>query len=378
MTVTIRERNGHVQVDIRFKWPDGTVYRERHRSPVTGKTASMRWGRAREAELLAQGKPKPKRAGKVPTLADFAPRWVKDYAVADGHAAGGVEAKESILKHHIVPHIGAKRLDEVCTADVQKLKGIWRAGTDTARATNKTKTLNNRLTVLAKLLKTAVEWNVIGHMPCEVRLIRGSGSDSAEMTFCDRETYDQLVEAARKCGPEVHAAILLGGDAGLRRGEILGLQFGDIVAGKLHVQRQVYYATESASTRTRAPLVKPTKGKRSRWVPMTARLQAALGACRHLRGPWVLCQPDGDPLTNKLLVAVVKRAERRAGTEPTGRLHVLRHTYCSHLAMAGVPAVAIQAVAGHQSLETTMRYMHLSPAAIDGAMSALERFRAAR
>jgi integrase len=44
-------------------------------------------------------------------------------------------------------------------------------------------------------------------------------------------------------------------------------------------------------------------------------------------------------------------------------LHILRHTFCSHVAMRGAPAKAIQELAGHAELTTTMRYMHLSPGA---------------
>jgi site-specific recombinase XerD len=52
--------------------------------------------------------------------------------------------------------------------------------------------------------------------------------------------------------------------------------------------------------------------------------------------------------------------------------HVLRHTFCSHLAMKGAPARAIQELAGHQELGTTQRYMHLSPAALEAAIRLLE------
>ena len=47
--------------------------------------------------------------------------------------------------------------------------------------------------------------------------------------------------------------------------------------------------------------------------------------------------------------------------EATGNVHILRHTFCSHLAMRGAAPKAIQNLAGHQHLSTTMRYMHLSP-----------------
>jgi len=53
-------------------------------------------------------------------------------------------------------------------------------------------------------------------------------------------------------------------------------------------------------------------------------------------------------------------------------VHILRHTFCSHLAMKGAPARAIQELAGHQDLTTTQRYMHLSPAALDSAIRLLD------
>ena len=67
----------------------------------------------------------------------------------------------------------------------------------------------------------------------------------------------------------------------------------------------------------------------------------------------------------------VRRAARSAGLAQQG-VHVLRHTFCSHLSMRGAPVAAIQALAGHADLSTTQRYMHLSPAAFEGTIGLLE------
>jgi site-specific recombinase XerD len=59
-------------------------------------------------------------------------------------------------------------------------------------------------------------------------------------------------------------------------------------------------------------------------------------------------------------------------TGERARVHILRHTFCSRLAMRSAPARAIQELAGHSELQMTQRYMHLSPAALDAAIELLE------
>jgi site-specific recombinase XerD len=56
----------------------------------------------------------------------------------------------------------------------------------------------------------------------------------------------------------------------------------------------------------------------------------------------------------------LRRIVQRAGLRHAG-WHVLRHTFCSHLAMRGAAPAAIQALAGHESFDTTRRYLHLAP-----------------
>ena len=106
-------------------------------------------------------------------------------------------------------------------------------------------------------------------------------------------------------------------------------------------------------------------------IDLTVRLAGALRESRHLRGPRVLYDEGGSTLTQEVIQNRVRRAKRPAGMKRPG-VHILRHTFCSHLAMRGAPARAIQESAGHQDLATTQRYMHLSPAAIESAIRLLD------
>ena len=118
------------------------------------------------------------------------------------------------------------------------------------------------------------------------------------------------------------------------------------------------------------------KGGRPRHVPMTRRLAAALSEHRHLRSTRVLCQDDSEPFTRQIVQTrdEARGARRRAARDRRqAAVHILRHTFCSHLAMRGAPARAIQELAGHTDLSMTQRYMHLSPAALDAAIRLLEQ-----
>ena len=147
----------------------------------------------------------------------------------------------------------------------------------------------------------------------------------------------------------------------MRCGEMIALEWSDIDLSKrqLCIQRSDWNGQ-----------VTTTKGGRLRHVPLTLRLTAALREHRHLRGSRVLCEADGKPLTRQQVQGRVKRASRRANVRDG--IHILRHTFCSHLAMRGAPARAIQELAGHSELGMTERYMHLSPAALDAAIRLLD------
>jgi integrase len=56
---------------------------------------------------------------------------------------------------------------------------------------------------------------------------------------------------------------------------------------------------------------------------------------------------------------------------PFFRVHDMRHTFASHLAMRGVPLYTIAHLLGHSSIETTKRYAHLAPENLATAVQSL-------
>jgi integrase/recombinase XerD len=143
-------------------------------------------------------------------------------------------------------------------------------------------------------------------------------------------------------------AMLLGG---LRRCEVLGLRLADVSAG----ERRLFIAEG--------------KGGRQRIVPVSSRFFAALGDYLDRERPpdagtgkvfVVLKGPRrGQPLTAAGLDEILDGARARAGLA-RATCHMLRHTCFTRLREAGMALEAIQAQAGHASIESTRIYLHLA------------------
>ena len=143
-------------------------------------------------------------------------------------------------------------------------------------------------------------------------------------------------------------AMLLGG---LRRCEVLGLRFEDLRPG----ENQVFVADG--------------KGGHQRLVPMSPRFFRSLSSYLEAERPeqattklvFVALKGErrGQPLADDGLDKIVANAKKRARLAHC-TCHELRHTCLTRLREAGMALEAIQAQAGHRSLESTRLYLHLA------------------
>ena len=191
--------------------------------------------------------------------------------------------------------------------------------------------------------------------------------------FYQPEDYERLVAAATATDPRALVLVLLGGDAGLRIGEIIALDWArvDFAADKVHVEVADWQGH-----------LGPPKGGKPRSVSMTPRLRAALrdlAGADPDRSARVLTRSqgrygqEGDPVTRSVTREWLEAVHTLANVPIMGP-HTLRHTFCSHLAMAGQPVTAIRDLAGHSSVAITNDYMHLAPAATVSAIDVLATF----
>jgi site-specific recombinase XerD len=160
-------------------------------------------------------------------------------------------------------------------------------------------------------------------------------------------------------------AMVLGG---LRRCEVLGLRLADLDVA----QRRVFIAEG--------------KGGHQRMIPVSGRFFASVASYLDLERRPAEADTDrlfvvlkgrrrGGPLTAAGLDEILDLARRRGGLA-TATCHQLRHTCLTRLREAGMALEAVQAQAGHASIESTRIYLHLAddwlasqyPEAIDAQM----------
>jgi integrase len=343
--MAVRKIKSRWYVDFRFQHADGRVERVRKRSPINSKAGAEEYERQlRGSMLMPASQPK-----EVPKFSAFAAEFMKTYAAANNKPSEQA-AKASILKHHLLPAFGELRCDEIRMHSIETMKA------DKLTSGLGRKRVNNILACLGKILRYAHEIEVIVSVP-KIKLLKLPPSKFDFLTFEELERFLEVVKA----DVERRLLFLLGAEAGLRMSEMMALEWGDIdlVAGKLTVRRCAWNG-----------IVGSPKGGRERTLPLTDRLASALRSHRHLRSELVFCRSDGSMWTKTMVDAAVRYGYKRSGLRRISS-HVLRHTFCSHLAMRGAQPKAIQELAGHATIAMTMRYMHLAPMVLRQAIELL-------
>jgi integrase len=205
-------------------------------------------------------------------------------------------------------------------------------------------TVQKEITVLKHALKLAVEWE----------LLNGNPAQGAKLPKLPEGRTRYLspteLKAALEAAPDwMRAPLALAAFTGMRRGELLGLQWKDV-----DMERRRAYLRE-------------TKNGSLRVVPLNELAFRVLASLpQGSPGDMVLPAVDGQRLS-----VYTERLFKKLGINDAS-FHSLRHTAASWLVMQGIDLYTVSQLLGHRTPRMTQRYAHLSPQYMAGAVGKLD------
>lgn len=247
-----------------------------------------------------------------------------------------------------------------CVIPLVKITGLvlQRHYTDLQTEGLSAKSIKNIHSILHKMFALAVRWGVCGTNPAA--MVELPKHVKPETTCTDPAGIQAIIEASESAG-NWRVPTLIAAFTGMRRGEVLGLQWQDFdeVKARLSVRRAL------SPVAGEGVIVKGTKTDRVRIVDIPQSLVAILNEHRtqtQFNSPndWICTRPDGRHLPQKFTENFASIA-KRAGIDIT--LHGLRHSQVTLLLDAGVSLQDVSARVGHNNTSTTLNiYAHALPA----------------
>jgi integrase len=269
---------------------------------------------------------------------------------------------QAMIRNHLRPAFGTDDLVRLSRSP----EAFERYAADKLAEGLSAKTVRNHLVLAGLILKTARRWRWIFENPLE-------HVDPPPLPEVDTETltqagvagvlraYHELEARAEEEDRHWYAAArrmtIVALSTGLRRGELLGLRWMDVelLERRLHV-RQAFVRNEMTTPKSKAGRRTVAFGEVA-----AAALEEHFASTKH-RAPEsiVFCHTAlGTPLDPSKLTSYARKALMRSGVGKAFRpWHGLRHTALTETAAAGIPAMFVQAKAGHAQSSTTERYLH--------------------
>ncbi|MBA3549636.1 MAG: tyrosine-type recombinase/integrase [Nannocystis sp.] len=338
------------EADIIVNGPNGRTLRKRVKAPVTGKSNAERWARSVEQDLLAQllaPEPEPEQP-PAPTFEEFSVIFL-DLCTANRRGRNTLINYSKDLRLYLLPALGKRRLDGIKPADIATLQSSMAALSHNSMV--------EVLKTLRRIFNVAIAQKLIDREPVALEIPKRMRK--AVIAYDAREQA-ALLAAAQAMGQAYVVLVLLGFDAGLRAGEIVGLQWSDLdlERGLLVVRHNI----------VRGHLDRP-KGRTEDEVAVTRRLAQALRELPRL-GTFVFAREPDTHYSDQHVPSWMKQLVKRAGIPWLGT-HVLRKTCGTRIADGGGGVGAIATHLRHKDLQTASRYIDRRGSS-SRAISALE------
>lgn len=336
MAKGIYKQKGSDYYWIRYAGPDGKIIRE------STKSANFK-----EAQAMLEDQRRRIREGKDPEPIKKIPHYT--FSQLAGEYSKWCEKQRSFSsKFYFIKQLtdtfGNVPLSRISVMMIEQFQS------EQLNKGKKPATANRLLATLKHCIHKGYQWEMITEETLKrVRQVKFLPENNKRLRYLSKDECRTLLD---NCNGHLKAIVTFALNTGCRRGEILSLRWEsvDLKHGFIRLDR--------------------TKNGERRDIPISDPLRAVLqGITRRLDVPYVFFDnTTGKPYQD------VKRsfstACRRAGITDF-HFHDLRHTFASHLVMAGVDITTVSKLLGHKSLTMTLRYAHLAPNHLQNAVNML-------
>ena len=295
--------------------------------------------RAERLKAIRHGEELPKQKKKAPyfkTAASEYLTWAEQNKTENGRN------EESRYRNHLSAYFDNKRLDEITSFDLEKLK---------SRLTKEglaPQTVKHCLILVREIFNKAISWGRYkGDNP--IKGVKMPTVQNQRERFLSHTEATLLLTELSETSKQLHDMALLSLHSGLRAGEIFNIKGQDL------------------DFENRLINISDPKNKESRKAYMTHDVKAMfLEYAPFLPDGYVFKDRNGNKVN--AVSGAFARAIKRIGfnkdvTDSRYKItfHSLRHTFASWLALQGEPILTIKELLGHKSLAMTLKYAHIMP-----------------
>lgn len=253
--------------------------------------------------------------------------YIREYLqYSKANKGKGTYQTDCSIAKRLVRNFGESYLFQITAKQIEQYKNR------TAEEIQKN-TVNRELAVIKHLFRKAVEWGYLAENPATS--VKAFKKEPGRVRFLEAREIERLLG---HCSPILRPIVITALNTGMRKSEILNLKWANI------------------NLRLRTIVIDKTKNNERRVIPINKTLFDQLIQMPHNEG--YIFSVDGEkPYSNTW--SAFDKARQKAELSDF-RFHDLRHTFASHLVMAGVSLRAVQQLLGHRDITMTMRYSHLS------------------
>ena len=304
-----------------------------------------------------------------PTFEQYSQRWLKQHGEV-ALKSSTLECYAQFLRLYVLPRFGHVSVTAIERGQVKEFLAEWSAKGELSR-----NTLRLILCTLRVILNHAVEDGIIDHNPAE-KLGRFTVSDKPkhQAEAMTREEAETFLAAAEEICPDYYPLFLMALRAGLRKGELIAVRWGDIQFGVSEDDCNRYILVQRNFVRGKFTT---PKSKKSRRVDLSRELRSTLLRLRDermleafVKGKTSVADDlvfrskagsviDQSNLSRNHFLPCLEHAGLRRF-----RFHDLRHTFGSLLIQDGASLTYVKEQMGHSTIQITVdTYGHLIPGA---------------